>query len=224
MIEVSIRQPCQVTAISPGRSATQAAPSARSATSARKMMTRIIAGLWPYGVAFPSAPMASAASWRLVSNGRDARLRLVDPGLGRRAHGRRQLREIGERARARPRDAAFTSMRVMIAAGSSPEVSSAGRMRTRRPALFFRRSKNPPSAGMELAARAQRRHQRGEFARERRRCSARRIAAKGSSAANALSGASGRAAASSAANGSPRSTAAAQSRSRQARGARRGRW
>jgi len=41
--EVSIRQPCQVTITSPGRSASQATPSARMPTAIRKVMTRVIA-------------------------------------------------------------------------------------------------------------------------------------------------------------------------------------
>src|ERR1043166_1589558 len=41
--EVSICRPCQVIAISPGRSAIQTKPKAASATAARKMRTRIIA-------------------------------------------------------------------------------------------------------------------------------------------------------------------------------------
>ena len=42
--EVSMRRPCQVTTTSPGRSASQAAPSASAPTTMRKKTTRIIAG------------------------------------------------------------------------------------------------------------------------------------------------------------------------------------
>ena len=43
MSDVSMRQPCQVTTTSPGRSASQTTPSDSAPTTMRKKTTRIIA-------------------------------------------------------------------------------------------------------------------------------------------------------------------------------------
>ena len=108
-------------------------------------MTRIIEALglrcWPSERGERVGGEAAARLDRRV-----ARLGLRDPGLRRRAHGGRQLGELGERAG----DIGLRglgSMRAMIARRSSPGDLVDRRMRTSLSALACSRSRKPPSRG-----------------------------------------------------------------------------
>src|ERR1700722_3201443 len=96
--EVSMRQPSQLIATSPGRSASQAAPSAITAMATRKMTTRIMA--------------AAASTGRLRERhqrigrkstagcyGSHPCLRLGGPALCGRPHGWGEIAELGEGTR-----------------------------------------------------------------------------------------------------------------------------
>ena len=173
MTEVSIRWPCQVIATSPGRSASQAAPSAskpdqhEEEDDADHRRPRLKARS-------PSAASASAANCRLAASAALRACALRDPGLRRRARRGRELRQLGERARkigpgGAPRHARGRR-RVGIIAGrfvgrpDAHELSGIALQAFEEGAVARRGARGPDD----------RRRNAGEFLRQRPRRSARR--------------------------------------------------